>query len=132
MAEHMRVRPADPHTSGVGQSPQATGRGVTVHPGTPTIEQDRPTGTGADRGVDGPADCGWQRDQHDFGAFAAHAQHPVTMLFAQVGDVRASGLEDPQAEQPEHGHEGEVAGVRRLAGRGEQGLELQVGEPEGR
>jgi hypothetical protein len=38
----------------------------------------------------------------------------------------------PQAEQPEHGHQGEVARIGGLAGRGEQGLELQVGEPQGR
>jgi hypothetical protein len=30
----------------------------------------------------------------------------VAVLFAEVGDVGAGGLEDPQAEQPEHGHEG--------------------------
>jgi hypothetical protein len=31
-------------------------------------------------------------------AFAAHAQHPVTVLLAEVADVSAGGLEDPQAE----------------------------------
>jgi hypothetical protein len=36
----------------------------------------------------------------------------VAVLFAEVGDVRAGRPEDPQAEQLEHGHEGEVAGVR--------------------
>jgi hypothetical protein len=46
--------------------------------------------------------CGRQRDQDDLGALAAHAQHPVAM-FAEVTDVGASGLEDPQAEQPGHG-----------------------------
>ena len=72
--------------------------------------------TGADRPVDGPADRWWQRDQDDLGAFAAHAQHPVAVLFAQVGDVGAGGFEDPQAQQPEHGHEREVARVRRTRG----------------
>jgi hypothetical protein len=33
----------------------------------------------------------------------------VTVFFAQVGDVRAGGLEDPQTQQPEHGHEREIA-----------------------
>ena len=46
------------------------------------------------------------------------------MFFAEVGDVRAGGFEDPQAQQSEHGHEREVAIVRGLAGRSEQGLEL--------
>jgi hypothetical protein len=53
------------------------------------------------------------------------------VFFAKVGDVRAGGLEDTQAQQAEHGHQGEVARVRGLAGRSEQGLELQVREPEG-
>jgi hypothetical protein len=66
------------------------------------------------------------------GSFAAYAQHPVAVLFTQVGDVRTGGLEDPQAEQPEHGHQREVARVRGLPGRGEQGLKLQVREPQGR
>jgi hypothetical protein len=108
---------------------QAAGGGVAVHPGAAAVEQDWPAGPGADRAVDGPP-YGWrQRDQGDLGAFAADAQHPVAVLLTQVGDVCAGGFEDSQAEQSEHGHEGEVAWVRGLAGRGEQGLELQVGEP---
>ena len=82
--------------------------------------------------VDGPADRWWQRDQDDLGAFAAHAQHTVTVLFTEVADVGAGGFEDPQAQQPEHGHQREVIRVRRLAGGGQQGLELQVGESQGR
>jgi hypothetical protein len=84
------------------------------------------------RSVDGPADRRWERDQDHFGAFSVHAQHPVAVFFAEVGGVGAGGFEDPQAKQPEHGHEREVAWVRLLAGGGEQGLELQVGEPQGR
>jgi hypothetical protein len=44
----------------------------------------------------------------------------------------ACGLEDPQTEQPQHGHQREVARVWRLAGGGEQGPGLQAGEPQGR
>jgi hypothetical protein len=33
----------------------------------------------------------------------------VAVFFAEVGDVGASGLEDPEAEQLEHGDQGEVA-----------------------
>jgi hypothetical protein len=62
---------------------------------------------------------------------AAHAQHPVAVLLTQAGDVRAGGLEDPQARQAEHGRQREVIPVRRLAGGGEQGPELQAGEPGG-
>jgi hypothetical protein len=111
MAEHMRVRPGDPHSRGFGQAPQAAGGGVAVHPGTPGVEQDRPAGPGADRAIDGPPD-GWrQRDQGDLGAFAAYAQHLVTAFFAQIADVRAGGFEDPQTEQPEHGHKREITRV---------------------
>ena len=53
-----------------------------------------------------------QGHQDGLGALAAHAQYPVAVLLTKVGDVRAGGLEDPQAEQPEHGHQGEVAWVR--------------------
>jgi hypothetical protein len=34
------------------------------------------------------------------------------VLFAEVADVSTGGLEDPQAEQPEHRHQREVARVR--------------------
>jgi hypothetical protein len=56
----------------------------------------------------------------------------VAVLFAEVGDIRAGGFEDPQAQQSEHGHEGEVVPVGGLAGCGEQGLELRVREAERR
>jgi hypothetical protein len=48
--------------------------------------------------VDGPPD-GWrERDQDDLGAFAAHAQDPVIVFLAEVGDVGPGGFEDPQAQ----------------------------------
>jgi hypothetical protein len=33
------------------------------------------------------------------------------MFFPEVGDVGAGSFEDPQAEQAEHGHQREIAGV---------------------
>jgi hypothetical protein len=66
---------------------------VAVHPGAAAVEQDRPAGAGADRMGDGSPD-GWrERNQDDLGAFAAHAQHPVTVFFTQVGDVGPGGFE---------------------------------------
>ena len=103
---------------------------MAVHPGAAGVEQDRAAGAGADGPVDGPPGRWWQRDQDDFGAFAAHAQHPVTVFFAEVAYAGGGGFGYPQAEQPEHGHEREVARVRGFAPCGEQGLELQVGEPQ--
>jgi hypothetical protein len=81
---------------------------VPVHPGASAVDQDRPSRAAADGLVDGPADCGRQRDQDHLAALATHAQDPVAVLFAQIGDVGTSGLEDAQAEQPEHGYQREV------------------------
>src|SRR5690242_10450886 len=105
---------------------------MTVHSGTAVVEQDRAAGPDAYCPVDGPAHSWWQWDQDDLGALAAPAQHPVTVFFTQVGDVRPGGFEDPQAEQAQHGHQREVTWVHGLAGGGEQGLELQMGETERR
>jgi hypothetical protein len=57
-----------------------------------------PADAASDRSVNGAADRGRQRNQDHLGALAAHAQNPVPVFFAEVGDVRASGLEDPQAQ----------------------------------
>jgi len=111
MAEHVRVRPGDPHARGLGQAPQAAGGGMAVHPGATAVEQDRATGASAGRTVDGPPHGRGQRDQHDLGAFAAYPQDPVAAFFTEVGDVGAGGFEDPQPEQPQHGHQREVARV---------------------
>ena len=54
------------------------------------------------------------------------------MFFADVFDLSAGGFEDPQPQQAEHGDEREVVAVGRFPGGGQQRLELQVGEPEGR
>jgi hypothetical protein len=37
--------------------------------------------------------------------------HPVAVLFAEVVDVAAGGLEDPKPEQTQHRDQGEVAPV---------------------
>jgi hypothetical protein len=112
VAKHVRMSLGCLYAGSFGEPPQAACGRVPVHPGAAGVEQDRSAGARAYCLVDGPAD-GWRQwDEDDFGAFAAHAQHPVAVLFAEVGDVGAGGFEDPQAEQPEHGHEGEVARVR--------------------
>jgi hypothetical protein len=36
----------------------------------------------------------------------------VAVFLPEVGDVGGGGFEDPQAEQPEHRHQSEGAGVR--------------------
>ena len=54
----------------------------------------------------------------------------AAVFLAQVGYVGAGGFEDPQAQQPEHGYQGEAVIVHRLARGGQQRLELEVSEPE--
>jgi hypothetical protein len=67
---------------------------MTVRPGTTGIEQDRTAVPQAGCPVDGPADRWRQRDLNHLAALAAHAQHPVAVFFAEVGDVGAGGFED--------------------------------------
>jgi len=43
------------------------------------------------------------------------------LLFAEVAYIRASGPEDSQAQELEHGHEGEVVRVRGLVAGGLRG-----------
>ena len=112
-----------------GEAAQAAGGRVPVHPRTAVVQQDRPADPGGYRPVDGPAGRGRQRDQDDLGALAAYAQNPVTTFLADFGDVRAGDFEDPQAEQPGHGHQREVARVRRVPGGGEQASNCRCVNP---
>ena len=63
------------------------------------------------------ADRGRQRDEGDLVALAVDTQDAVTVHLAEGFDVGAGGLEDPQAQEAEHGDEGEVVGVGRIPGR---------------
>jgi hypothetical protein len=101
-----------PEADDASEAPQPQGGRVAVHPGAAAVEQDRPRSPQASCPVDRAADGRWQRDLDHLGALAAYAQHPAAALVAEVGDVRAGGFEDPQAEQAEHGHQREVVGVR--------------------
>jgi hypothetical protein len=76
--------------------------------------------------------AGGKRHQGDLVALAVHAQHPVAVLFAEVANVAAGGLEDPQPEQTQHRDQGEVEPIHGLSGRGQHGLELQMSQPEAR
>lgn len=106
------MRPGDLDAGGLGESVLTAGGRVPVHTGAVAVEQDRPSRPDSGRLVEGPADSWGQRNQDDLGALAAYPQDPVAVLFAEVGDVRSGSLEDPQAEQPEHGHQREVIRVR--------------------
>jgi hypothetical protein len=115
--EHMRMCPGDPGSCCVGEPPEPPGGGMPVHPHAVAVKQDRPGVTAVHGAVDGPADRRGQRDQDDLAAFPADAQDPVPVFLAEVADVCAGGLEDPQAQEAEHGDQGEVVPDWRTGGR---------------
>ncbi|WP_405072075.1 hypothetical protein OG558_22585 [Kribbella sp. NBC_01510] len=79
-----------------------------VHPGAARRQQDRSSRPVVDGAFDGPANGWGKRNQGDLVALAVHAQIPVAVLFAEIFDVAAGGLEDPQPEQTQHRYQGEV------------------------
>lgn len=110
-----------------GQVPKSSAGCVPVHPCATAVQQDRavyPIGDGA---IDRPPDRGWQRDEGDAVVLADDPQDAVAVFFTEVGDLGAGSFADAQAEEPEHGDQGEVIGVRGLAGGGQECFELQVG-----
>jgi hypothetical protein len=92
--EHVRVRPAGPHSRGSGQAAQAAGGGVSVHPGSAAVERDRPGGPAVYRAVDGKSDGGRQGHGTTLRPLPHTRKYAVPVLLAEVGDVRARGLED--------------------------------------
>jgi len=115
-----------------GEPAQPAGGAVPVHPGPSGGQQDGSGRPFVDGPLDGSADRRGERDEGDLVALATNTQYPVAVLLAEVFDVAAGGLEDPQAQQPQHRDQREVAWVGRGPGGGEQRLELQVGQSQGR
>jgi hypothetical protein len=132
VAQHVRVHPRHPDPGRFGQVLQATGRRVPVHPPTEGVAQDRPSVAPADGLVKRSRHCWWQRDQNDFAPLAAHLQDAVAVFLAQIADGGAAGFEDPQPEQAQHGDQREIVRIVGQPGGGDQRLELQVPQAEGR
>ena len=85
-----------------------------VHPPTGRVTKDRSL-LAALGGVLDSAGHRWrQRDQDGLAALAADLQHPVAVFPAEIGDVRAAGLEDPQPGQAQQCDQREVVAVGRL------------------
>jgi hypothetical protein len=60
VAKHVRVRPLNLDSGGLGQSPEAVGGRMPIHWDTAAVQQDRPAVSVACCLVDGPADR-WRR-----------------------------------------------------------------------
>ncbi|MEU4712909.1 hypothetical protein AB0F73_04490 [Micromonospora purpureochromogenes] len=105
---------------------------VPVHPRPEGVAQDRPAVAAVDRPIDCPRYRWRQRDQDDLAALAADPQDPVAVSLTEVADVGTAGIEDPQPEETEHRDQREVVRVVRQPCGGDQGLELQMTQPEGR
>ncbi|WP_406045590.1 hypothetical protein OG799_14595 [Micromonospora sp. NBC_00898] len=127
----MRVHPRHPDPGAGGQVLEPAGCRVPVHPRSEVVAEDRAVDAVVDRTVHGPGHRGWQRDEDDLAAFAAYPHDAVSVFLAEVADVGAAGVEDPQPEQAEHGDQREVVRVGRSPRGGDPGLELEVAQPEG-
>src|SRR5260370_41432054 len=69
---------------------------VPVQPAPVSGEEDRAFGAFAGGQVDRPGGAGRERDGDDLAALAGDRQGPVPALQAQVLDISAGGLRDPQ------------------------------------
>jgi hypothetical protein len=81
---------------------------VTVHTSAAAGAQNRPARAAVDRPLQSAVYRGWQWDQNYLVALSTHREDSMAVFLAEVVDVRTGGLEDPQSEQPEHRHQGEV------------------------
>lgn len=102
--EGVTVHPRQPDASICRKVPQPPRCSVPIPPCSPAVEQQWAYRPLLRRAVDSPADRGRQRDQDDVAPVAEHPQDPVAVLLAEIVDIGADGLEDPQAEQSEQTH----------------------------
>ena len=95
------MHPGQPDAGDERELAKPPGRCVPVHPEAALVEQQRPGGAVAGGEVDGAADRGWQRDQHDLAALAVDPYDAVAVFLAEVIEADAGCLEHPQPEQAE-------------------------------
>ena len=93
-------------------------------------QEHRPVGALADGQVDRPGGPWRQRDGHDLAALAGDGQRPVPALQAQVLDVSASRLGDPQPVQREQ-RDQRMLGRRAEPGGHQQRAELVTVQRDG-
>ena len=86
---------------------------MAVHARAVGVEQQRAGSAVADGAVDRAGDGRRHRHEDDLVALADDAQHPVAVFLAEIGDIEAGCLEDPQTQQAEQTDQGEVEQVGR-------------------
>ena len=96
---------------------------VPVQPPAVRGQEHRPFGALADGQVDRSGGPRCERDGDDLAALAGDGQGPVPAFQAQVLDVRAGRLRDPQPVQGQQRDQGVLAGSREPGG-DQQGAEL--------
>lgn len=127
--EHVGVHPGQANASDGRKLAEPAGCSVPVHPQASPVEQERAIRALARGPVDRAADGRRERDQDDLAALAADPEDSVPVLLAEVVDVCADGLEDPQPEKAKQADKREVEGVGRLPAGAEHGFKLQVRQP---
>jgi len=103
---------------------------VPVQPSPVRGQEHRAAGPFPDGQVDRAGGARRQRDGDDLAALAGDRQGPVAALEAQVLDVGAGGLGDPQAVEREQGDQ-RMLGRRAEPGGNEQGAELVAVQRDG-
>jgi len=98
---------------------------VPVQPPPVRSQEHRPAGTLADGQVNRPGGARCQRDGDYLAALTGNRQRPVPALQAEVLDVRAGGLGDPQPVQGEQGDQRMLG--RRAEPGDQQSAELVAG-----
>ncbi len=71
---------------------------MAVHPAAALVEQDRSDVAAGDAAVHGSGYGGWHGHEHSLVSVAYDTHDSMSVLFAEVADVQARGLEDPQSE----------------------------------
>jgi hypothetical protein len=131
VAEHVRVHPRHPDPGGGGQVFEPACGGVASMRTPRVLRRIGPSLRSPTARSMARLTAGGSGVRTTLPPLPAHPQYSVAVLFAEVVDAGAAGYEDPQSEEAEACDEGEVVGIGRQPGGGDQGLELQVAEAEG-
>jgi len=132
VTEHVRMHPWGGDAGGVSELAQSSCGAVAGHSCTAPVAEDRTVGLLANGAVDRSSHGGWKWDRGELVALPADGQDAVWPWTSPVADIGTGGFEDAQAEESEHCYQSEVATLSRVAGGGQECLELKMAEPKSR